>query len=320
VTVISVIRARNEADVLEATVRHCLQFSSLAIVSLHRCLDNSRQVLDALKQEGLQIQFTEDSGLLHEQTASMSEMISKAAELGADWILPLDADEFLVGDVQNRLSEAEPLVPLAVPWKTYVPLPSEDPAEPNVLKRICHRRKVEQPLWTKVIVPGIVCRERGCSLSFGNHSVVDWHGQPIPSELVQLSMAHFPIRSMQQVCTKVFGGWPSNVAFPERRAGSTFQWKALYETLKANDPVSLDLTRIALEYATSTQWNSLPAAIRDAAGSRRPPDVPLTTAVVHDPVPCTFSVQYQAKVATPMVVLLDCAEAFAMAYGDCRSS
>lgn len=292
--------ARNEADILESFIRHHARFSSVAI-ALHRCLDNSREILAALVQEGLPLTWHEEDRFAYEQNDVMTQMMTQAFTDGADWVLPLDADEFLLGDAESVLSEhGTPASVLRVPWRGYVPHKEDDPAEPHVLRRITHRRETECMQWYKVLVPRALASET--KLSMGNHFLHRSTGTIIDSVDVPLTLAHFPVRSSRQISRKVFGGWLANCARSDRTKESCFQWKGVFDQLKQCRELSVSkLTDIALTYAV-----------------RKDLDIARAVPIISDPIPCTFDIRYPITDIDPMTVLLENAEELAIEYGKLR--
>jgi len=291
--IVTVCWARNECDILEAFVRHHAQWSDI-FITLHRTRDNSADILRALRNEGLPVSWIADERLHHEQADVINALVQHAAqEAHADWILPLDADEFLVGDVLGVLQHANTDVPVAVPWRTYIPLPNDHAAERNVLRRITRRHKAEPREWKKVLIPGELMRAHDCRVGFGNHELYLSDGTPVPAQATTLGLAHFPVRSTHQILRKIFGGWLSYRSMPGRQPEQGFHWKALYEELKDKQTLTAeDLQRIAETYA---------------AGDK-PHDEP---ALVHDPIPATFDITHPQHDADPWNVLQETSDAFA---------
>jgi len=292
--------ARNEADILESFIRHHVRFSSVTIV-LHRCLDNSKEILASLVQEGLPLTWTEDTRFSYEQHDVMTQMMTQAFANGADWVLPLDADEFLLGDVESVLLEhsTTPHV-VRVPWRGYVPHKEDDLAEPHVLRRIMHRREKECMQWYKVLVPRALGADT--KLSMGNHFLCTTSDVAIEAVDAPLTLAHFPVRTSRQIARKVFGGWLANCSRSDHTVHSCFQWKYVFDALKKNRELSLsELTDIALTYAV-----------------RKDLDVARVVPIIFDPIPCTFDIRYPIADIDPMTVLLIHAEDLAIEYGKLR--
>ncbi len=131
----------------------------------------------------------------------MSELMREALRDGADWVLPLDADEFLHGDVISVLkAQGSDARVIRTPWKGYVPTQNDDVSEHNVLKRITHRRSHEYPRWYKMMIPKTTDTSAG--LCFGNHALIDVAGNRMPHTDTPLAVAHFPIRSTGKSCEK----------------------------------------------------------------------------------------------------------------------
>lgn len=309
--------ARNECDIIEAFVRHHARFSDVLIV-LHRCIDNSEEILRALSAEGLPVKWRTDERLIHEQSVVMSELMRESFRDGADWVLPLDADEFLHGDVISVLqTQGSDSRVIRAPWKGYVPTSKDDATEPNVLKRITHRRSHEYPSWYKMMIPKTTDTSAG--LCFGNHALIDSAGNRLAHTDTQLVVAHFPVRSDRQVMRKTFGGWLSYTADPTHAYGGSFQWKALYEKMKSGHSPSRDeLTQLAMDYATEKQWQSLPASFAQGPLPSYDPQENLLgeAIIVSDPIPCDFIIKYAIKDAEPMRVLLETAEDIALSYAE----
>ena len=90
---------------------------------------------------------------------------------GADWILPLDADEFVIlledeALVPGRASQDKPL---ALPWRTYVPDESDEVLEQNPALRIRSRLAREARQHIKVMVPNKLAALPGAALVHGCH-------------------------------------------------------------------------------------------------------------------------------------------------------
>lgn len=308
--------ARNECDILEAFVRHHARFSSVHIV-LHRCRDNSADILSALVEEGLPVTWRTDERIAHEHAQVMNELMQQAFLAGADWVLPLDADEFLTGDVVSVLREHTGMAhAVRVAWKGYVPTAFDPSSEVNVLTRMQYRRKKESPQWYKMVVP------RSCAadtaLCFGNHALVQANGQPIDHVDTSLSIAHFPVRSARQISRKIYGGWLAYCANADRVEGGCFQWKAAFEILKKGQNLQIsDLTSIAFEYASDVQWKSLPlpeTAFASFGAQSLQPSLHVDDELEKDPLLCTFDVRYPMKDIDPLEVFFENAEDIALAY------
>lgn len=282
--------ARNEADVIEAFVRHHAAIVDRLVVLCHFSQDSTGLLLDSLAAEGLPLEVLRDDRPLYDQSVVMTRLVRHALERhDGELVLPLDADEFLApaesgGDVRAAL-EALPRDRVSnVPWRTYVPMPHDDAGERNVLRRMRHRRQSEPLALAKVVVPSAVAARPGLALSIGNHEVVDARsGGELPSMPAPgLALAHFPVRSEEQLRVKVLGSWPLYLAIPDRRYDQVFHQRVLFDELSGPGPLA------------AGRLQEL-ASIYSGAGG----DVP----VVLDPVDAAFELALDGEPADAIQVL-----------------
>src|ERR1700675_2044906 len=96
---LGVAMARNEADVIEAFVRHNLALLDGLTIVDHGSLDGTSEILGKLQDEGLPLRVKFDPILALRQLETMTRLAREAlANDGADFVLALDADEFLKVD------------------------------------------------------------------------------------------------------------------------------------------------------------------------------------------------------------------------------
>ena len=93
--VFGVLLLRDEVDVVRLNVLHHLSFGCERILALDNgSSDGTRTVLQRLA-ERVPLAWTSDTGP-YRQAELFTGLAREAATLGADWIVPLDADEFWV--------------------------------------------------------------------------------------------------------------------------------------------------------------------------------------------------------------------------------
>ena len=301
----AVAMVRNEADVIESFVRHHAAFVDELSIADHGSDDGTRALLEALRDEGLPVHLHDEPSPVQRQNLVVAALVRQAAARGADWVVPLDADEFLVATGERGpravLSELPSDRPLSVRSRTYVPRPADPAGERCPLRRISHRRPTEPWPWAKTIVPARIARSRRLALLQGNHAVVgadgaEVEGRPAP----ELALAHFPVRSAGQLARKVLAGWPAHCARPDRIEGEAYQWQRLYRELSAGPlPTRRRLRQLALEYGAREDWED--------------PDHRL----VRDPVEPAFTLRLRPPPApSPLEALARTAERLAVELGD----
>lgn len=121
---------KNEMDIIESFVRHTLGFADLLIIADHKSTDRTREILEALQAEGLPIIIEDVAAARHMQAETMTHLLWEAADdYGADLILPLDADEFLVPAGRAPVRDVLNMVPIddvrSLLWRRCIPV-SED--------------------------------------------------------------------------------------------------------------------------------------------------------------------------------------------------
>jgi hypothetical protein len=257
-TITSITWARNEEDIIESFVRHHVAIVDRMIIILHCCTDRSLEIVRALKEEGLPIEIYERDDLYHAQGEALTDALSLCKD--ADWIIPLDADEFLsssMGPVRNQLEILDTNTVYHLPWRTYVPT-AQDGIAGDVIHRITHRRAQEPFPFYKVLIPGN--KSNNSTLPMGSHQLLDHDG--IAMETVvhpALFLAHVPVRSEVQLRKKILQGWESH---SRNRPGQNFHWKDLYDRCQDSRPIdTTELQHIAQRYAL--QGHDTPALVRD---------------------------------------------------------
>lgn len=280
--------ARNEADILEAFVRHHLPFVDRMVIVCHFCQDSSVDVLRALEHEGLPLELHELDDPAFVENEFHDFLFDAAAVHDPDWILPLDADEFLIGTDSGGVEAAFAALPedrvSQLRWRTYVPRPDDDPEEQNVLERI--RWRVEREWGVKVVVPRALRRRRRIGVSHGHHHVYERDtGAALPhGQSDALVLAHYPIRSAKQFRGKVLGGWPTRRAAPRFTPGNAFHTELVFAEMVEAPPSAERLEELARTYALRPQ---------DRAEE----------ALIFDPLPVGFGLRHPVEVASPEEIL-----------------
>lgn len=249
----------SESDVVARFVQYHSRLLDRLIVVHHvhpdqRENDATARILARLVHAGWPVDVQYAVTPLHDQARVLTEAMAAACvRYAPQWIFALDADEFLVAHAP--LSAALAALPedrvTLVPWRTYVPTPHDDRREEDVLRRVRHRRIAEDPAYCKVLVPGVIARESGVRMGMGSHVLFAANGAQVPSMRTEsLHLAHYPVRSAQQLRRKIIGGWAHWGPHPDRRDGQGFHWERLAGWLRTEPDITPDaLQRVAFSYA-----------------------------------------------------------------------
>lgn len=241
ISVVSMVR--NEADVIESFVRHNLCWADRIYVAVHESTDETLRILQSLQKDGLPIFLSEVSGAAQVQSEVVTALVRQAVEEGADFVLPLDADEFLLPDgnspqgksmkdrCRGAFSLLEETKVYAIPWVRYVP----GGGQGFLLSRKAYREKWPEKI-SKALLGAKAVQEAGLSVSQGSHLALlpkkDGERQAIvPETVTGLHIAHFPWRSEGQAAKKAAVGWLGNVAKYTRYTRTAHQWREGYRKL-----------------------------------------------------------------------------------------
>ena len=260
--IIIISTIRNESDILETFVRYHLQLVDHMIIINHRSMDSSAKILNGLQQEGLSLEVEDESALDHQQGSVLTRYMRRAVrKYNADWVVPLDADEFLTVSGEGLVRKVMEKFPIdkvvKLQWRTYIPTASDNCQEPNILKRIQHYRRNENHTLDKIMIPRSLALKNSGLISPGNHGFVKKFSlkqKDFPYEYTdQLVLAHYPARSAQQIMTKAVVGWLACLSKPNKEPTEAFHLKQIYGHIKNGNLISPEeLSSMAMGYATAT--------------------------------------------------------------------
>lgn len=243
--IVGISMVKNEADVIEAMARHNLAFLDHLHFVDNGSTDRTVPILKLLKEEGLSISVTADLRLGYPQ----ADILSKAANarFPNDTLFFLDADECLIGRIdQFRTALRAQSQPFLMPWVTYVPTPADNADDINPLTRIQHRRVSESPQYFKVALPANT--PRPVVMQQGAHGLDGYRPAPISD----IAIAHFPVRSVQQIISKILvGSW--NMRLRPLKETEGYQWHDLAKKMiEGRLPTARDLQAIGANYTCDT--------------------------------------------------------------------
>lgn len=219
----AILRVKDEADVIEATVRHLLAQVDAAIVADNASTDGTLEILEGfIGDEGdSRVSLIRDPEVGYYQSRAMTALAAHARERGFAWVVPCDADEVWyangtrIGDWLSELPADVAIVTAELydhvataddpPAQELYPamMTPEGPAGAvgcvrflDPFKRIGWRRREPAKLQKVAcrLLPGLVIQQ-------GNHSA------SYPGEHVGIAgglvVRHFPYRSVPQFVHKV---------------------------------------------------------------------------------------------------------------------
>jgi Glycosyl transferase family 2 len=257
-----VAMVRDEADIIEAFVRHNLTVvDGLAIVD-HGSSDGTAEILAALVAEGLPLRTTVERDADFRQSAVITRTAREVfAACDPDYIFMLDADEFLKVPSRARLEALlEPLPPdvhAVQSWQSYVPDFAHRHDTVSLLKS-ARRAPPPQPAVNKAVVsrhflgsPTLIAEGNHLVLrAIGAESYPIVRHAPLPEE--ECAIAHVPVRSAAQFSAKIAVGWLSCLMQPGRSEQLSYHWRDGFALLRSGRQLTPELlTAIAANYGAS---------------------------------------------------------------------
>ena len=215
--IVAVTRVLNEADIIEAFVRHTAAHVDHHVLLDNGSLDGTFDILLQLKSEGFSLTLLKTGIPFYNEENSNKFMFKIAVvEHGADWVFFLDSDEFI--DIKQNgmnfpsiLDQVGTDIPcVRVFMANYVATNIDEASERLVTDRIKFRRAISN-------VPKVVLRgnmlHRDVRIGNGNHEVyVDGDRACPRHDEHSLHLAHFPERSRPQAIAKYARGWARTLA------------------------------------------------------------------------------------------------------------
>jgi len=229
---VGVTMVKNEADIIEANVRHNLRYLDRLIVLDHDSSDASARILQSLVEEGLPLTISRmgapDPAF---KQAQFTTALARGAfeKFAADYVIPIDADEFLRVSSRAALDAALAASESAITnlrWQTFVP--SDDDEQCHPLRSLRWRVETAKEPLTKVVISRRIL-EKNWRIGRGNHVVFDQDGANLnwsAGEPMQgMALAHAPLRSPEQLKAKALVGWLSRkLTYGPKASATTNSW------------------------------------------------------------------------------------------------
>jgi glycosyltransferase involved in cell wall biosynthesis len=224
---VAIARVRNELDIIEAFVRHHAQHFDKLIVLDDGSSDGTCQILHQLQSAYPDLVVLRQPTIGYMQNRYMNLLLRMAVDkFGADWIAPLDADEFIEPAdglmLEQVLAERPPAI-YRLGWRNFIWNPDfEQSNERNPVLRQRFRlpERLDQ---TKLLLHSEFLTGTA-ELSLGNHELVDG-GRLVPTEPLDcVQLCHYPIRSVAQYAAKIVVGYLQYLATPDwnRMSGAQY--------------------------------------------------------------------------------------------------
>lgn len=196
--VAAISMVKDEADVVERTVRHMLGQVDLVIVADNGSTDGTYELLQGIRHRNLIVLRDDEVG--YYQSQKMTALAVEAAELYAAWVVPFDADEVWYSP-HGRIGTILDALPASVataPARLFDHVPTANDPGGHPFDAIGWRRPDPAPL------PKVAARTRlPVTIEQGNHAATFATETADPDLLV---VRHYPYRSAEQMVRKACNG------------------------------------------------------------------------------------------------------------------
>lgn len=223
---------KDESDVVAGTVMHIADEVDFLIIADNGSIDGTREILAELEDD-LPLTVLDDPERGYFQSQKMSSLASLAADEGAEWIVPFDADELWVGEhrIADMLAVCDRSIVFAALFNHFAT--AVDPDDPDPFRQIVHRQPSPGAL------PKVAFRWRdGAVIHQGNHGVTLPGENPRPADW-ELEIRHFPYRSAEQFVRKARNGAAAYAATDlPRNVGQ--HWREYGELLERHGESALE--------------------------------------------------------------------------------
>jgi hypothetical protein len=247
VQVFGLMMVRNEADILRVNLRHhlALGIDQFLIVD-NGSSDGTVEILEELSRDTGRVRWTRDPGP-YRQAEITTGLAHEAYLSGADWVVPIDADEFWHapgGDLRAVLERAAAGA-LEVQVINFVQRREQLKASPDALLHMT--RRVPRPIGPfERIVELVETRQIGyvqmlyppkyitrsaatLEIGMGNHTL---NGVPGPRQATdEIVCLHAPLRARSALEAKMVdhGRRAEDIALPPGQWWHAVRWRRLWE-------------------------------------------------------------------------------------------
>ncbi len=248
---------KNEQDIIEPFIRHNARFADCMMILDNASVDETRRIAMSCARELGNVIVTDNEEFGYTQAERMTRVLNGCQSVFfADYVLLLDADEFMSAPDRDALERALLRIPPGgvghMPWRNAVLTPEEAAAAVSDAPRCMrHHRTAEAHVFYKAVLRLDGAYRPDLFIEQGNHDVATLAGARLPAVVLNdMPLLHFPVRSCQQVANKAVVGWAAYVAKDPaaRRGGEGVQWRDTFDRIVAGDLSPLRLAEFSLRY------------------------------------------------------------------------
>jgi len=201
--IVGVSMVKDEQDVIDDTVNHMCRACDFVVVADNNSTDETGRILRDIEVRHGNLMVIDDKEVGYYQSRKMSALarfaISRWGKPG-DWVVPFDADELWLG-VERLNYQPFELTAVVVPGFDYKPTIVDDWGLPYY-RAMAFRSGDPTSFQPKVAFRWF----DGALIDQGNHAISFEGRRPATVALPGLGIAHYPIRTFRQFCSKAKNG------------------------------------------------------------------------------------------------------------------
>lgn len=241
ITVIGMIK--NSADIIETFIRANGLFADRFVLIDNDSTDNTKRILLQLIEEGYDIDLFADGENAYLQSMKMNVLIQRViSAYETDWIIPLDDDEILLSrdgrDVREVISGWQTSDAYYAKWRVYVPTEFDKTYQICIPDRLQYAFSDKYENLSKIVFSKDTASDAGFRIAQGNHDFIGPNVAKISQD--DLFIAHYPVRSAEQIISKALVGWTNYLAMPYRKDDNGTHWQKIYDQCKDTFQVSIE--------------------------------------------------------------------------------
>ncbi len=245
---------KNECDIIELFLKINFRVAENIFIIDHKSNDGTTQLIQEFQRNNSNLHLIEWPENEFRQAAAISYVAQHVAKLNiVDYIIPLDADEFIsspnhlsvVENLNNSISNTDFGL---IPWHTFCPISDDYFNVKAPLYELFRKRKNDPKPYFKVVIGNEFARD--CLVAEGNHFAFHEKFKSPPIHL-NLSIQHVPIRSTTQIIQKSLFGSYALAQKPNRLSNEGFHWDLMADEIREKNYRLdfLDIHNFSLNYS-----------------------------------------------------------------------
>jgi glycosyltransferase involved in cell wall biosynthesis len=259
-----VAMVRNECDIIELFVKINSRHAKHIVIIDHLSDDGTSEILNQMLDSSSNLTIVNHSNPDFQQSKVITSIVNQLANLNIyDYIIPLDADEFLASTtLEFDLIEAIPNTLStngigSILWQTYCPTSINYFEQESPLFSNFRKRSLEPIVYSKLIIGNEYAKD--CIITEGNHAAISPRFGFNPIQM-PFSIQHVPVRSSEQIIAKAIIGSYQLSMKKNRQIGEGFHWDLMAQQIREKKFLinEDDLKNIALNYAASNPTGATP--------------------------------------------------------------